>query len=392
MSVNLKNFLMPLIFLSALIFSLCFGRIVPYSVKSFFYAMSLLIKEILIFSLPFVIFALVFSSMFRIGTRALKFILIIIPLICCSNFMNTLLTYVASLLFMKSGVIEGINNFSDNLDKLNPFFEFHLERIFSNDVALISGVVLGITSSFFKNRYAEKLSSIFDKFTKYFFKILIPCMPLFIMGTSLKLEHDGMLSTICSKYFPVLIVFIISSYSAVCIQYFILSGFNAERFIRYIKNVIPAIITGFGSMSSAAALPLSICAAEKNSIDERNASIIVPASVNIHLVGDCFFIPMVSLIIMFSFGMEIPSISKYLLFSIHFVLAKFAVAAVPGGGILVMIPILQNYLGFTSDMLGLITAIYVLFDPIITSCNVAGNGALAIMFDKISNVFSAKTR
>ena len=53
------------------------------------------------------------------------------------------------------------------------------------------------------------------------------------------------------------------------------------------------------------------------------------------------------------------------------------------GGVLVMLPILQNYLGLTPDMLALVTAIYILFDPIITACNVAGNGAFAIFFDRI---------
>jgi Na+/H+-dicarboxylate symporter len=38
-------------------------------------------------------------------------------------------------------------------------------------------------------------------------------------------------------------------------------------------------------------------------------------------------------------------------------------------------------------MLALVTALYILFDPFITACNVAGNGALAIVFDKITAAF-----
>jgi Na+/H+-dicarboxylate symporter len=169
-----------------------------------------------------------------------------------------------------------------------------------------------------------------------------------------------------------------------------LSSLNIQKFFFYIKNVAPAVITGFGSMSSAAALPLSIKAAEENSSRRENSSIIVPASVNIHLVGDCFFIPMMALAITASFGFPLPEFSQYLVFAFYFVLAKFAVAAVPGGGILVMLPILQNYLGFSADMLGLITALYILFDPIITACNVAGNGAMALIFDKIVSAMGKK--
>jgi Na+/H+-dicarboxylate symporter len=34
-------------------------------------------------------------------------------------------------------------------------------------------------------------------------------------------------------------------------------------------------------------------------------------------------------------------------------------------------------------MLGLITALYILFDPITTACNVAGNGSMAVILDRV---------
>jgi Na+/H+-dicarboxylate symporter len=89
-----------------------------------------------------------------------------------------------------------------------------------------------------------------------------------------------------------------------------------------------------------------------------------------------------------SFGCDLPGISSYIFFAVHFVLAKFAVAAIPGGGIIVMLPILQDYLGFTTDMQAVAMALYLLFDPLITACNVAGNCSLAIIFDRITGIFS----
>ena len=74
---------------------------------------------------------------------------------------------------------------------------------------------------------------------------------------------------------------------------------------------------------------------------------------------------------------------QYLVFAFYFVLAKFSVAAVPGGGILVMLPILESCLGFDAQMLSLITALYILFDPVITCANVLGNGGFALGMDKM---------
>ena len=100
---------------------------------------------------------------------------------------------------------------------------------------------------------------------------------------------------------------------------------------------------------------------------------------------------MVAIAAIKAFGIPFPEFSQYIIFSLHFVLAKFAVAAIPGGGVLVMLPVMQAYLGLNADMLALVTALYVLFDPLITTCNVAGNSAMAIIFDKITSFRSSKS-
>nr|WP_269077747.1 cation:dicarboxylase symporter family transporter [Rickettsia felis] len=67
-------------------------------------------------------------------------------------------------------------------------------------------------------------------------------------------------------------------------------------------------------------------------------------------------------------------------------MAKFSVAAIPGGGIIVMLPILEQYLGFNTNMMSLITALYILFDPVITCANVLGNSAFVKLIDNIYSV------
>lgn len=382
---KIKHFIIPLIFLGVVAFSILFGAYIPYQLKSFLYSLSLTIKELLIFCLPIIIFSLVYNSTNKLGNKAMKFIAVIIPLICFSNFINAMLSYISSFLFTSLNIVSNVSGIVNNNYgiTLKTIFELSLPKVISNDIALLSGILCGLVCSFIKNKKIAKLTDIFEKMQKYFFRLLTPIMPLFILGTTLKLQHDGMLQIICKNYLPILFIFISSAYGFVLLQFAFLSSFKLNKFIQYLQNILPAVIVGFGAMSSAAALPLSIKGTQQNSSNKENASIIVPATVNIHLVGDCFFIPMMAIAIIISFGNGMPELSKYIIFSIYFVLAKFAVAAVPGGGVLVMLPVLQKYLGFNTDMLGLITAIYILFDPVITACNVAGNGAMGILFDKI---------
>ncbi|MDR0753432.1 MAG: dicarboxylate/amino acid:cation symporter [Holosporaceae bacterium] len=389
----MKKFAMPVIFLLALLSAMFWENLLSSTTESFFYAVSLAIKECIIFALPFIIFSLIHLSMSKIGADSLKLLVIVVPLICCSNFINTIISYLLGCLCIKADLASSVHEITrQNTSFLTPLFSFSLAKIVSNDLALLIGAISGILCGLIKKRkknmqFIEMHDNWLNKlelFINIFFEILVPLMILFIFGTALKLKHDGIILSLLSEYFAITVIFIISAYGYVFLQLFIGSDFKFSKWLYYLKNLLPAIVTGFGSMSSAAALPLSIQAAEANCEDKNNAAIIVPCSVNVHLVGDCFFIPFIALVILFSFGHGLPDFPTYLIFALYFVIAKFAVAAVPGGGILVMLPILEKHLGFNADMLGLITAIYIMFDSFITGCNVAGNGSFAILFDKIA--------
>jgi len=107
-------------------------------------------------------------------------------------------------------------------------------------------------------------------------------------------------------------------------------------------------------------------------------------------VGDCFTTPILAYAVLKNYSMAEPSLLAYVIFAFYFVVAKFSVAAIPGGGIIVMLPILESYLGFNSEMMSLITALYILFDPVNTCVNILGNGAFAKMIDNLMYYLSKK--
>jgi Na+/H+-dicarboxylate symporter len=213
-------------------------------------------------------------------------------------------------------------------------------------------------------------------------KAILFSIPLFIAGFVVKMNYDQVISYILRDYS--LIFLIIASALALYLSlvYLTVNRFQPGNAVKSLKNMLPAALAGFGSMSSAAAMPLTIIGAEKNAQNGDVARSVIPITVNIHLVGDCFAIPIFAFAVLKSFGVAEPAFFSYLVFASFFVLAKFSVAAVPGGGILVMLPILEKYLGFNAEMLSLITALYILFDPVITCANVLGNGGFAQLVDK----------
>jgi Na+/H+-dicarboxylate symporter len=145
----------------------------------------------------------------------------------------------------------------------------------------------------------------------------------------------------------------------------------------------PAIVCAFSSMSSAATLPYTLAAVEKNTRHKSLARSILSMSTNIHLVGDCISIPILAYAILGSHAMPMPSTALYCAFAIQFVAAKFSVAAVPGGGIIVMLPIIERVFAFNEIMASLIFSLYILLDPLCTTANVLGNGAFTQLIDRL---------
>ena len=248
---------------------------------------------------------------------------------------------------------------------------------------MFAGLILGAVLGRWKPSWATLISAWIDTIINRILKGVLYVIPLFISGFFVKMYHDDVMSYIIQNYGVIFALTACSLFAYIGLIYLLANCGRELSFVQSLKNMVPAAIAGFGSMSSAAAMPLTLLGTEKNSQNPTLARSIIPATVNVHLIGDCFAIPIFAFAVMKSFGIEEPAFMDYVVFACYFVLAKFSVAAVPGGGILVMLPILEQYLGFDPTMLSLITALYILFDPVITCANVLGNGGFAISLSRL---------
>src|SRR5262249_14634987 len=155
-----------------------------------------------------------------------------------------------------------------------------------------------------------------------------------IAGFAMKLSHDGLIVKIVKDYALIFFVVAAAVFSYIALIYLVTNRFRLPHFLRSVRNMLPAAVAGFGSMSSAAAMPLTIVGAEKNVSDPDMARAVIPATVNIHLIGDCFAIPIFAFAVLKNFGLGQPELWAYMTFAVYFVVTKFSVAAIPGGGII----------------------------------------------------------
>lgn len=368
---------MPIFLLAIIAFAFLFDGVIPYEVKAHVYALSLFVKSVIIFTLPFIIFMLLFKTVAKLSSSATKVILLVLAGVCCSNFLSTMISYqIGSTIYQMNLSLATPHDVSSLL----PAWNVTVPSIASNDIALFSGLILGVALSMIHPRAATGLSNLFDSVVKVAFKLLTWIVPVFIVGFVMKLNHDKIIHIIAKEYALIFTLVALSVLAYVACIYMVTSRF---RFIESLKNMFPAAVAGFSSMSSAAAMPLTIMGTEKNVKDKNLARLTIPTTVNIHLIGDCFAIPIFAFAVLKNFGVQEPLFYSYFVFALYFVLAKFSVAAIPGGGILVMLPILESQLGFTAEMASMITALYILFDPVITCANVLGNGGFAMVIDRL---------
>lgn len=372
----------PLILILIVIFSLCFQPYLHVSAKEFLYALSLSVKEGLLFALPFIIFFFILNSVIKLQGNAIKLLVLMVAMICISNFTSTWVAYDISNIFDKKlHTIELYENIGNNVKLLVPSWKFSLPKLINNEISVIAAVIIGSIIVFLIPKLGKKISKVLVRVIDFTLsKILLPVIPVFIAGFIIKLAHDQVLLPIIHNYLFIFLVIFSSSISYIVIWHLII--LRCVGIKPLLKNLTPPLVTGFSTMSSAIAMPLLILATEKSVKDRKIMQAVIPVITNFHLVGDCFAIPILALTIMSTFGHPFPDLYQYLMFSLYFVVTKFAVAAVPGGGILVMLPVLKSTLGFTDAMLSLITTLYIMFDSIITPINIFGNSALSMLIAK----------
>jgi Na+/H+-dicarboxylate symporter len=368
----LKRAKLPLVVVLLLIITVIAGMYLPLTFKQFIYTASLLAKQIIVFMLPLVVFALIFTSITRLGQGAVKLVMLLIPMLCLSNFISSWIGFASGNLIVSHLAFHKILVQSEHV--LLPLIDINLPTIIGSKYAMLIALITGYISATFIPTQASYIANLLSKISNLVLtKIFIPLIPALICGFVLKMKN----------YSIIFISVSLVQLSYIFVLYLIANKFNLTKALSCIKNMLPAAVTGFSTMSSAAALPVSLHGTQMNTNNERISNFVVPSSVNFHLIGDCIAIPIFALAIMSSYGFQPVNAHTYLIFSLYVVIAKFGVAAVPGGGIIVIWPILESVFGFNTAMLSFIQALYILFDSFITVANVLGNGAFAMIYNNV---------
>lgn len=384
---------LPIQLVLAILVAVSLGGIFNQDTVRFFYALSVLIKDGLMFILPLVIFGYITAALLSIEQRAPLLLLGIIFFVILSNAVATFFSYGVSLLILPSLMSSSLGQSAIGTiqQQIDPLFQFTLPTFFTPDKALIGGMIFGLFFSFFRiARVKTVILNLRDSINWFLQRFLIPLLPLYVFGFILKLHREGTFGFLVQSYAQIFMMTLCIFMIYLSLMYFIGSGLRFKATIKSIQNMLPAGLTAFCTMSSAATMPVTLKSTEKNLQDPLFTHLVIPTTVNIHLMGDALMISLMAIAIPLMNGMGMPSFMNYALFTFYFCLARFSAAGIPGGGVIIVLPILQETLGFTPEMLSLITTLYILQDSFGTASNVMGNGAFAMIVEKALSPFSRK--
>eukprot|EP00112_Aurelia_sp_Birch-Aquarium-sp1_P016534 Seg3760.1 transcript_id=Seg3760.1/GoldUCD/mRNA.D3Y31 product="Excitatory amino acid transporter 2" protein_id=Seg3760.1/GoldUCD/D3Y31 len=151
--------------------------------------------------------------------------------------------------------------------------------------------------------------------------------------------------------------------------YFIIVRKNPFKFM---KGLLEAMVTAFGTDSSAATLPVTFrCLEENNHIDKRVTRFVLPVGATINMDGTALYEAVAAMFIAQAVGQSL-SIGDIIAISITSTLASVGAAAVPHAGLVTMLIVLDT-VGLPSDYIGVIYSVDWFLDRCRTMANVMGD-------------------
>jgi Na+/H+-dicarboxylate symporter len=396
---------------------------VPIPCSSFFYSISCTIKDILTYVLPLIVFSYLTFSVISYDEKAPKVLIGIFIGVIASILLAVFYSYGIGNLILPGMVTHPIVKDlpGEVVDKMwslpltgistdkamlvafsfaiwfNVLNSSYISRIRNSHFHKMDGQPCGsickslLSLGVFASN--EHLASVKNGVRKMkdmsewgLLKLFVPVIPLYVLGFIMKFSMETSAGFIIKDFGPIFAFNFGCILLFVAFSFVVAAKFNIKTALIYAKNMLPATLTGFCTMSSVATLPITIQSEEKNIPHATEfARLIIPATVNVHAIGDVINVSLSGLALLLLTSHGLPSLSTYACFAIFTCIAQFSCVSVPGGGIIVMGGILQKYLGLDVDSVVLLTSIYFLLEPFLTSMNVAYNGAFTIILNRILN-------
>lgn len=344
-----------------------------------------LFANFLNFSIPLIMIGLIMPSIGDLEKNAGKLLAITVVIAYGFTLFSGFSTYfVGDALFSSLLENEQIGTLEDHSRSLPPYFTIDMPPIFDVMTALLLSFIVGIGLSV---REAPVLTNVVKEFgdiVKWLItKAIIPVLPYYIMTIFAEITFSGQVASVMVVFFKLIVILFIMHIVLLLLQYIFAGLISGKNPIKSLGAMLPAYATALGTQSSAATIPVTLRQSLKLGISQRIAGFVIPLCATIHLSGSTMKITACALALMMLQGTPYD-FSMFAGFIMMLGIIMVAAPGVPGGAIMAALGVLHSMLGFDENQQALMVALYIAMDSFGTACNVTGDGAVALIVDKIA--------
>ena len=342
-------------------------------------------SQLLGFMIPLIIVGLVTPAIARVGRGAGRMLGITALLAYTFTVLSGLFAYgFSTALFPWMVDASAVSALQTEGQEFAPYFTIKIAPPMEVMTALVASFMLGLGIAAFE---ARQLQGIFEEFdlivTRTISKLIIPLLPLFIFGLFMDMAASGKVGPVLMAFIKIISVIFIMTLVLLILQYAVAGIVTRRNPLKCLAKMLPAYFTALGTSSSAATIPVTLKQVQQNGVRPEIAGFVVPLCATIHLSGSTLKITSCAIALLMMQGLPVDFL-QMAGFVLMLGVAMVAAPGVPGGAIMAALGLLESLLSFDASQQAMMITLYIAMDSFGTACNVTGDGAIALIMDKIS--------
>lgn len=385
---NIKLGLFPKVVI-AIALGAVLGLFLPDVFIRIFKTFNVLFAQLLKFSVPLLVLGLVTPAIANLGRGAGKMLIFVIAISYISTVGGAMFSFgCATELFPHYLSVGELSAESLSEKVFEPYFSLKIPPVCDMMTAIVLSFVVGLGVIFTKAQSVKVWFEEFGEIVKFTIeKAIIPLLPIYIFTMICEMSAKGVIDVVLGTGIKVIGTGVVLSIVYLVVQYLIACLIARKNPIKCLYNILPAYLTGFSICSSAAVIPVTTKCTLKSGVNEDIANFVIPLCSNTHMCGSTIKLVTTTTAVAYMFGVDIP-IALFVNFALMQAIAAVSSPGVMGGVLMASVGLLESILGFSPEMTALLMAIYLALDGYGPACNVSGDGAIAIVVDRI---FGKKT-
>lgn len=360
------------------------GLVAPDALVRIFKTFNVLFAQLLKFIVPLLVLGLVTPAIANVGRGAGKMLLIVMVIAyistICAGFFSHLCASNVLPLYLKAGELASD---SAAAKEFLPYFDLKIPPICDIMTALVLSFMFGIGIIFTDAGALKKAFNEFGGIIKIIIeKAIIPFLPIYIFTMICEMSARGVIAFVLGTGAKIILTGVVLTLIWLVLQYCIAGAIAGKNPFKCLWNMLPAYLTAFSICSSSATIPVTSSCAKKNGLDDSIVDFTIPLCSTVHMCGSTIKLAVSSIAVAYIFGTPLP-LSVYMHFVLMQGIAAVAAPGVMGGVLMASVGLLETILGFTPDQTALVMTLYLALDGYGPACNVTGDGAIALIVNKI---------